>query len=318
MSRCQLSSMLLSFSFCLFLICDLSLHAAHAAAAPPSSVRRVHVIISNHLDVGFNTVGTTPWKWLAADVIDLYTRTYFPRALQVNEELRQMRLNGSNPSNRTLTWTTHSWLLSLYFHCPQHMGFYCPSEAERAAVQAGIERREITWHGFPFNGEMELFTPELVRFGVDMSRQLARDLRRPGPLPNTVSQRDVPGTTAAVIPILAAAGIRAISIGTNFGSAPVEVPAVSLWRHPHGNSSVFLFYHGRGYGGIANVSDYVTVAGWSEAAVWDWSGDNTGPASAIQGHRQLRLHRRALARGRHRHVHLRAVRGAAGRRLQQR
>ena len=98
-------------------------------------------------------VGTTPNTYLSADVIDEYNRAYFPRALRTAQELRDMAANGSNPTNVSLTWTTHAWLVSLYFDCPPHMGFYCPTAQEKAAVLAGIQRREITWHACTTHGE---------------------------------------------------------------------------------------------------------------------------------------------------------------------
>ena len=261
----------------------------HTPSSPPASlspaasdVTTVHVIVSNHLDVGFNTVGTNPWQWLAADVLNEYFTTYFPRALQVARDLNEMAANGTNPHNDTLLWTTHSWLVSLYLDCPPHMGYYCPSEAEKAAFIAGVLDTTITWHAMPFNGEMELLTPDLLTFAVELGRELAVRTKRPGPLPNTVSQRDVPGTTRAIIPLLHAAGVKAMSIGTNFGSAPVVVPRLSLWHDQPSNRSLYLFYHPRGYGGIATPNDYVVIPGFEHAIVFDWAGDNSGPLSAQQ------------------------------------
>ena len=130
----------------LLFTCEVTALARSSSVAPAPYVTTVHVISSNHLDVGFNTVGTQPNTFLSADVIDEYNRVYFPRALTVAQELRAMTANGTNPDNVTLTWTTHPWLVSLYFDCPPHMGFYCPTDEEQAAVQAGIQRRDITWH----------------------------------------------------------------------------------------------------------------------------------------------------------------------------
>lgn len=92
-----------------------------------------------------------------------------------------------------------------------------------------------------------MFTPDLLEFGVELSRDLAVNLKRPGSLPNTVSQRDVPGTTRAIIPHLRRKGVKAMSIGVNWGSSPVEVPSLSLWRDEPSNTSIYLLYHGRGY-----------------------------------------------------------------------
>ena len=130
------------------LLCLLALSGCGASPSvdPPPYVTTVHVISSNHLDVGFNNVGIQPNSYLSADVIDEYNRLYFPRALRSAQELRDMAANGTNPNNVTLTWTTHAWLVSLYMDCPPNMGFYCPTAQEREAVLAGIQRRDITWH----------------------------------------------------------------------------------------------------------------------------------------------------------------------------
>ena len=132
------------------------------------------------------------------------------------------------------------------------------------------------------NGEMELFTPDLLEFGIQLSQDLARTLKRPGPLPNTISQRDVPGTTRAIIPHLNATGVLAMSIGVNFGSAPVVVPSISLWRDIPSNTSIYLLYHGRGYGGIASITDYAQAVNFSHVLGLDWRGDNSGPPSATE------------------------------------
>lgn len=117
-----------------------------SAADAPDYVKVVHVISSNHLDVGFNTAATQPNTYLAADVIDEYNRYYFTRAINTAQTLRDMMANGTNPNNVTFTWTTQPWVVSLYFDCPPNMGFYCPTTAEKEAVRAGILRKDITWH----------------------------------------------------------------------------------------------------------------------------------------------------------------------------
>jgi hypothetical protein len=132
------------------------------------------------------------------------------------------------------------------------------------------------------NGEMEVFPADLVDFGIVLSRDLATNLSRPGPLPNTISQRDVPGTTRAIIPILVSRGVKAMSIGVNFGSAPVVLPSISLWRDVPSNQSIYLLYHGRGYGGINVVTDFAQAEGFAHALALDWRGDNSGPPAPAE------------------------------------
>ena len=129
---------------------------------------------------------------------------------------------------------------------------------------------------------MEVFTPDLVDFGIVLAQDLAVNLSRPGPAPNTVSQRDVPGTTRAIIPILKRRGVKAMSIGVNFGSAPVVLPSISLWRDIASNTSLYLLYHGRGYGGISAVTDFAQAEGFAHALALNWRGDNSGPPAPAE------------------------------------
>ena len=119
------------------------------------------------------------------------------------------------------------------------------------------------------NAELEVYTPDLLEFGIRLSQELAVTLKRPGPLPNCISQRDVPGTSRAIIPHLHATGVLACSIGVNFGSSPVVVPSISLWRDMASNTSIYLLYHGRGYGGISSIPDFATADGFPHALALD-------------------------------------------------
>lgn len=65
-----------------------------------------------------------------------------------------------------------------------------------------------------------------------------------------VLQRDVPGLTRAVIPIFVAAGIKAISVGVNAGSAPPGVPKYQpfVWRDEASDTQILAFWHPGGWG----------------------------------------------------------------------
>lgn len=65
-------------------------------------------------------------------------------------------------------------------------------------------------------------------------------------------QRDVPGLTRAVIPVLAAKGIKAVSVGVNPGSAPPAVPQYTpfIWRDEASGTQLLAFWRpGRRRGG---------------------------------------------------------------------
>ena len=70
-------------------------------------------------------------------------------------------------------------------------------------------------------------------------------------------QRDVPGLTRAVIPILVSQGVRGISVGVNPGSAPPGVPQFTpfIWRDEESGTQLIAFWRpgGRGGGEMAKV-----------------------------------------------------------------
>jgi hypothetical protein len=94
-----------------------------------------------------------------------------------------------------------------------------------------------------------------------------------------MSQRDVPGITRAVIPLLSRAGVRALSVGVNTYSGPPHVPRIFKWVDRPSNTSLVAMWHPGGYGGIT-VSDCVIVDGFSHALCPHFIGDNEGPPTA--------------------------------------
>lgn len=78
-----------------------------------------------------------------------------------------------------------------------------------------VAKEWITWHAFPFNAEPELLTPELLALSLQLTHDLDKKFGVP---PKTVmSQRDVPGTSRSIIPLLKANGVTALSVGVNGG-----------------------------------------------------------------------------------------------------
>lgn len=78
-----------------------------------------------------------------------------------------------------------------------------------------------------------VYEPTLMQAGIQMTHDL--DARFGLPPKHTLSQRDVPGMTRSVIPILKAYGVDAISVGANDGSTPPNVPDVKGardWTNP--------------------------------------------------------------------------------------
>jgi hypothetical protein len=110
-------------------------------------------------------------------------------------------------------YTSHAWLLDLFFDCPAHMGANCALnssvssasgvEGKRAGAAQGLEKTPdfgpgcvvcpnasliadvrravvddvITWHAFPFNAEPELADKQLFADGIKAVHAL--DVRGP-------------------------------------------------------------------------------------------------------------------------------------------
>lgn len=99
-----------------------------------------------------------------------------------------------------MIYTTHPFLVSLYLNCTILDGIHCPDEHNRKEFIDAVNRGDIAWHAFPFNAEPELADDTLFDFGI----QMAHDLNIQFNMNKTtvMSQRDVPGLTRGVIPIL--------------------------------------------------------------------------------------------------------------------
>lgn len=64
-------------------------------------------------------------------------------------------------------WALHfmaqSWIVSMFLDCPPGIpGLVCPSAGEKANFTDAVARGYITWHAYPFNGEVELLEPSLL------------------------------------------------------------------------------------------------------------------------------------------------------------
>merc|ERR1711923_608342 len=100
----------------------------------------------------------------------------------------------------TYSWMTQSWLISMYFDCPPGFGLHCPTQKQMHNIQNGIDKGYIYWHGFPFNSQQEVYDISMLEFGLKLSRDLSHQYN--APISHIISQRDVPGLTRSMIPIL--------------------------------------------------------------------------------------------------------------------
>jgi hypothetical protein len=260
----------------------MALCAAASVAATPTEVRRVYVVFSSHLDIGYTGGTATKDAKLAVDVINDNFDQLFPRAVATAAALRA--------KNMTYGWMTHSWLASIYVNCTQ-LGLsyrrkvaaalpgnrtiedvHCPNEDQLAVFRAAVRRGDIGWHAYPHNAQAEMMEPSLYAFGVEMTQTLDKALGRTPS--SVVSLRDVPGMTRAVVPLLHQAGVKAITVGVNAACSPAAVNKSFVWRDPESGTEILAMQHANGYGGI-ELEDCV-IAG-DAALAFAWRADNTGP-----------------------------------------
>ena len=245
-------------------------------------VKQVHVVFMNHLDVGYNGI---PRTGFIANVMNVYFKEYFPRAIRLADEMQKAN------SSAGFVYTTHPWLLNFYFNCPSKLKFEpgilldCPTPDEIKAMEDAIRKGHIVWHAGPMNMQIELMNEVVLKAGLMIAQDLDAKYGRKS---TVLSQRDVPGMTAAVIPYLVEAGIKGVTVGVNPGSAPPAVPSLFQWRY--GTDSIIAMWHAGGY--PANPGDSISNAGGlslqdcviykDQALAFAFRTDNSGPPPSIQ------------------------------------
>ena len=261
----------------------------------PAEVKEIHVIFSNHLDVGFNSrawcdggslqgcIGPArtvdgqqcrPWSYY---VINANMNTFLPRAANLAAALR----NTTTP----FSYMTHPFIVAFYLDC-EAAGLndwrpgkthgssllQCPNATELANFKAAVQRGDVWWHAFPHNPMPGLYDASLFNASLQMASRLANDLgvRQP----TTYSQRDETGITRSIVPLLNASNVGMISLGAGGGSGghPV-IPDLFVWKdNATATQVIFVFDHG--YGGGLHVLPSNGVAVYCA-----WNTDNGGPLS---------------------------------------
>src|SRR5215467_11755132 len=200
--------------------------ASQSRVADPG-VKRVLVMFKCHFDAGF--IDTQ------AAVVHRYFKEYFPRAMDLADELRQ---TGSH----RYVWTTGSWLLYEYLEQA--------TPVELARMERAISAGDIAWHALPFTWQTELMDASMIYGSIGLSKSLDR---RFGKTTTGAKMTDVPGHTRGLIAPLSAQGVAFLDIGVNEASTPAEVPPLFLWKNPSGVTLVVMYHHG--YGGVVRVPD---------------------------------------------------------------
>ncbi|CAH1791040.1 unnamed protein product [Owenia fusiformis] len=262
----------------------------------PNEDTTIHVIFMNHLDVGYN--GIAPKIGFINNVLNTYFHEHFPRAVKVAKELRE------GGFVETFKYTTHPWLLSMYFDCPPNLvlsgvKLKCPNATQIKNMTEAIHAGDITWHAGAMNMQSEMMAEFLLEFslfiGMDLDKKfgIKRDLR-------VLSQRDVPGLTNAVIPTLKKWGVEAVSVGVNPFTSPPAVPApVFRWGYeytdPHGSQQsweVLGLWHPGGYpmnpgpnpanpGGLSKKDCHI-IPNFKHVLCFAFRTDNSGPPESVQ------------------------------------
>ncbi|WP_096185564.1 DUF5054 domain-containing protein [Evansella halocellulosilytica] len=217
-------------------------------------IRNVHVIFKTHLDIGFTD--------FAENVIDQYIHLYIPKAIELAEKLESTGEKGS------FLWTTGSWLIKHYLKVA--------TLKDREKMVNAINNGHIAWHGLPFTTHTELLNPDLLEYGLSISKKLDKVYNK-----TTIAAKmtDVPGHTISMVPHLAKYGIRYLHLGVNPASKVPKLPKLFRWRAEDGSEVIVNYAN--------NYGEVVQVEGLEDALVFAHTGDNCGPPSPDEIYEQF-------------------------------
>jgi hypothetical protein len=119
---------------------------------PPDAgtIKHVHVVAMNHLDIGFSCKGCggssssrakidtmpAPYTW---QLLNFYMNEAFPMAINTSQALAQRSESPDGPNAISYVYTTHCWLVSFFLHCPAHWpNLRCPSAELVAAFRDAV------------------------------------------------------------------------------------------------------------------------------------------------------------------------------------
>lgn len=208
----------------------------------------IYIVSKTHLDLGFTE--------LARVIRQKYIDSFFPKAIAAAKELNA-------DGEKRFVWTTGSWIIKEALNSG--------SQEQRAALSEALINGDIRAHALPFTTHTELLDADTFRYGLSLVKDIDRLSGR-----RTVAAKmtDVPGHTAAIVPLLAESGIKLLHIGLNEASAVPEVPETFLWKF--GEGEVVVIYSAS-YGGGLYSNPFI-----EEKLYFAHTGDNGGPASANQ------------------------------------
>ena len=250
------------------------------------ALKNVHVVFMNHLDVGYD--GINPTTGFVNNVLNKYFIDYFPRAIKFGYIMHDL-----DPDTGFI-YTTHPWLLALYFNCPANftlsdIELYCPNSEELHMMKEALKQGFIACHAGPMNMQIEMMNSYIFQMIFDMIGNFSEKHHCSS---QVLSQRDVPGMTAAAIPILLRNKVKAVTVGVNPFSAPPAVPRLFQWSPYSGSKNVIMaMWHPGGYpdnpgsslsdpGGVS-IGDATISVKDGEALVFAFRTDNSGPPQSL-------------------------------------
>jgi hypothetical protein len=183
----------------------------------------------------------------------MYYDSFFLNAANTSRILRA-NATGKAKGQPSYTYTVHPWVVQLFFDCdeshvrgfphvPNASALRCPTPAQRTEFAKALTRKDAVMQAFQHSSEPEVFDAGTFDAGLMAAQKLAAMFNVPPP--KVLSQRDVPGLTRAVVPLLAKRGILGVSVGSNDGSPAPMVP--STFDCYHGHQQVRTLYVRRAY-----------------------------------------------------------------------
>ena len=183
-------------------------------------MKEVIVVHKTHLDLGFTD--------LAENVRKRYLNDFIPKAIRVAAQL-------NTGGEKRFVWTTGSWLIK--------EALSSGSAQLRSQTLNALKNGDIAAHALPFTTHSELLDRDTFEYGLSLIDEIDAVT---GMKTTAAKMTDVPGHTAAIVPILAAHGIKLLHIGINTAAAFPQVPECFLWKY--GGAEIVVIYSD-GYGG---------------------------------------------------------------------
>lgn len=182
-------------------------------------MKEVIIVDKTHLDLGFTD--------FAENVRRRYLESFIPGAIELAEKV-------NCGGEKKFVWTTGSWLIKEALEGGGKL---------RSMTEKALRDGNIAAHALPFTTHTELMHPRLLEYGLSVVDEIDEITGR-----KTIAAKmtDVPGHTAAIVPALAAHGIKLLHIGLNTAAALPDVPGCFLWKF--GGAEVVVIYSD-GYGG---------------------------------------------------------------------